>query len=500
MPLSDEVAASSILTSPQFQTAVDARILEMLQNGAVLDLLAQLQTGNQPGIQSQEPPPQDLSQFDKTDTRLTQLVRFKRPTSDADVLSKKFIWEILLPGSESKTDDPVDPPKIVMQNGNLIPIAPEELERVNRGPWWKILNVSNPVETTALLGIYAIVVPDVGGTSGKDWPVSGDHAALKFKRDGSSVNGIDYPDLITACTAGIERGLKWQIAMIDADTINVKKQFTLGHVTHSAMMGDGDANGVTSAQSGTASSIVRQRNGVYQLVNIGMGPESNDTSKPMVIVDTVGGKLITKLMYQNNATAKMGDADAAYPNQLSIKTRGSGDFEIKNFSNAPANPILAAGYQLPATTVAAANATDVTKYDAVVGRKYNDDGHYEVKMLKMIGYAPDPVSTHAYIDLGPHQPTNDQPPSNGVPGYESWEFTIDGYGGSPSTWRQTSNKAPRGFKKWDYILTYNPYGSVSSNGLIPIYWFYRVSWHDAAGRLQKVTQEIREEWTIGEPL
>lgn len=502
MLLSDEASTASVLNSPQFQAAVDARILEMLQTGALLDLMAQLQTGNAPGVQSQEMPPQDLSQFDKTDTRLTQLVRFKRPTNNDDVLANKFIWEILLPGSESKTDETVEPPKIVMQNGNLIPIASGELERVNRGPWWKILNVSEPVETTALLGIYAIVVPDVGGTSDKDWPVSGSNAALKFKRDGNSVNGIDYPDLITACQPGIERGLKWQIAAIDADTINVKKQFTLGHVIHSSMMGDGDANNVTSDQAATASSIVRQRNGVYQLVNIGMSPMANDASKPMVIVDTVDGKLITKLMDQSDTVEKMGDADADSPSQLSIHTRGSGDFEIKNFDTAPVNPILAAGYQLPATTVAAADATDVTKYDAVVGRKYNTNGKYEVKMLKMIGYAPDPVNTHEYINLGPHQHDDDQPPANGVPGYESWSFEVDGYGGNTSTWRQTnsSDKAPRGFKKWDYILTYNPYASIGGNGFISIYWFYRISYHDAAGRLQKIETEVREEWTIGEPL
>jgi hypothetical protein len=147
------------------------------------------------------------------------------------------------------------------------------------------------------------VVPDQGGTSTLDWPVSGSYAKLKFKRDGSGTNGISNAALILAAAAGFERGLYWQIAGIDGTVVSVKYQFRLGVVTNNAMMGDGDANGVSSTQAATASSIVRQRNGVYQLVNIGMTAEDNNPAKPMVIVDTVAGKLVTKLMAQPNSSS-----------------------------------------------------------------------------------------------------------------------------------------------------------------------------------------------------
>ena len=284
----------------------------MANSGLIANLIQDALQGQQMiGLQVQPPPPLSREQFDKTDVRQTQLIRFRKGAG-----ATEYYYEICIPGSEGASD----PPTILIQNGVSIGIAADELTRVDNGPWWTINKASYP--ETAVLGIYAVVVPDQGGTSTLDWPVSGSYAKLKFKRDGSGTNGINNAALILAAAAGFERGLYWEIAGINGTVVSVKYQFRLGVVTNNAMMGDGDANGVSSTQAATASSIVRQRNGVYQLVNLGMQPNVNDQDKPMVIVDTVAGKRVTKLMAQPIVS---GSSDAPPSNPATTTTLGPHD-------------------------------------------------------------------------------------------------------------------------------------------------------------------------------
>ena len=466
---------------PGFQRAVDDRVRQLMESGELDDMLLTAMTGAaHVGTQAQPPPPLSREHFDKTDVRQTQLLRYKFPPGSTPS-NKAYIWEICIPGSESH--GVTEPPSIIMQNGVAIPIATGELTKVDDGPWWTISKLSYPDATasTPITDIYAVVVPNIPSTSTFSWPVDGNNAALKFKRDGSGVNGILNSALASDIAIGVERGLKWHIAGINATTINIRYQFALGRITHSAMMGDGDRNGITSTQAITYSSIVRVSNGVYQIANFAEAPPAgadaggitNDPTAPMVV--RVAG--VSRVMKQG--VAKNGDADSATtgtPNQRSIHTRDIyGDYEIKNFAASPVAP---------------------TTGDAIVGRFTNANGELEVRMLSFP--TPDAVDTSPYIELGPHPPDDDATVgSAGATGdagatYRAkyWNYFIDGYG-------RTDAVTPKGFKMWHEVLVLNP----AATSVPPEYLhYYRVSWHDAAGRLQKVSIETRARWVEAEAL
>lgn len=441
---------------PGFQKAVDDRVRQLMESGELDDMLLTAMTGAaHVGTQAQPPPPLPREQFDKTDVRQTQLLRYKFPP-DRTPSNKEYIWEICIPGSEAH--GVTVPPSIIMQNGVAIPIATGELTKVDDGPWWTINKLSYPDATasTPITDIYAVVVPNIPSTSTLSWPVDGNNAALKFKRDGSSVNGISNSTLASDIAIGVERGLKWHIAGIDETTINIRYQFALGRITHSAMMGDGDRNGITSTQAITYSSIVRVSNGVYQIANFAEAPPAgadaggitNDPAAPMVV--RVAG--VSRVMKQG--VAKNGDADSVTtgsPNQRSVHTRSEGDYEIKNFAASPVAP---------------------TTGDAIVGRFTNASGELEVRMLLFPEYAPDPVSGTTYIDLGIHNPNSETLLTT------SWDYWVDGAGRSTGT--------PKGFKRWEYLYAYDPGGDAK------VLQIYRVTYHDTRGRVQKCVAEAHD--------
>jgi hypothetical protein len=223
------------------------------------------------------------------------------------------------------------------------------------------------------------------------------HTKVTFKDSGDGEHGISNADLLDLAGPGIERGLMWKIAQIDDGAI---RQVKAGNVIGCAMMGDGDANRVSSAQDDTACSIVRVRQGVYQLVNIGNWAADNDPDVPMVVVRTDdNGVRYTDLMEQA-------------------------------------------------------------------------EGIYE----------PDPIDTDYYIDLGPHPP--DVVTVDDV-GNRSWSYWDDGAG------REDDNP-PKGFKLWTYVYAYRP-----AEDYPDVIQFYRVTYHDSHGRVQKVTIEelVATEWT-----
>jgi hypothetical protein len=112
---------------------------------------------------------------------------------------------------------------------------------------------------------------------------------------------ITLAALSAAQQAGIPYGLRIHLAKVSARSI-VWQAFD-GEKNGVACMGDGDRNGVSSEQDVLGSSIVQVATGIHQLVNLGMTPDSNDPTKPMVIADTVGGHPVTKLMAQPNSSS-----------------------------------------------------------------------------------------------------------------------------------------------------------------------------------------------------
>ena len=105
-----------------------------------------------------------------------------------------------------------------------------------------------------------------------------------------------------------------------------------------------------------------------------------------------------------------------------------------------------------------------------------------VVLLNSAPYAPDPVDTHTYKELGPHPPTEDS--ASVSPNNVTWDYWADGYGRATGT--------PQGYKSYEYCYDYNPSGEYIINE------FYRITYHDAAGRIQKVTEETKVEWTTPE--
>lgn len=312
---------------PGFNEAVDKRVIDILNSGRLGDLISDtLANQAMVGMQAQSTSPLSREQFDKTDTRLSQLIRFTKANSGS---ATDCVWEICIPGSEGLSD----PPAIITQDGTAIEFASGELTRVDQGPWWQIVNLSYPVTTGAITAIYAIVVPDIGGTSSGDWPVSGDHAKVMFKRDGGGTHGITA--VPATCAPGITRGLKWQIAGIST---SVPSQLVVGDITGVATMGDADVNGISSSQIATAKSIISVGVGVYQLVNINHTPITNDAAIPMVVVktDTYGNKY-TDVMEQGTGGGK-GDADetgTGLPAQRSVQALPShaGVLQVYNFDD-----------------------------------------------------------------------------------------------------------------------------------------------------------------------
>jgi len=279
-------------------------VATMLQSGSSADAMADNLTGSDSiGEQVRIPGPQATQQFDKTDTQLPQMVRYRKGASNTDT-----IWEICFPGTTATST-----PGFVTQNGKLVPIANGELTIVDNGPWWTLNNIVGSGSSDQITGIYAVVVQNQGrNTSPGDWPVN--PTAANF----CAVTFCASSTVPPTPPTGSLYGLSWQIVGVEgmavgSDTVYfVPHQLKAGNVDATAKMGDADCNPVLSPVS---KSIVQVTPNVFSINNWLMAtPDANSSGAPMLV--RVAG--VSRLMAQPTV-AGQGDADMSSPTQYSIQ-------------------------------------------------------------------------------------------------------------------------------------------------------------------------------------
>ena len=331
MPENNITNNQHIEDMPGFRDAVNNLILDMLRSGQATDALLDAMNGEaQVGMQAQPPPPPHREQFDKTDARLPQLIRFTRGTLATDTK-----WEICIPGSSGTPGSAGSGLTFATRNGVAVQIADGELTCIGNGPWWNLENVYRSGDSPIVKSIWATVCQGIAGSSKPNWPVDLNGARMKFY-SGNDISTA--PDSALAA----QYGLQWQLAAIDATTINVINQWSIGKITDTGYMGDADVNTPSSTQAAAVSSVKQVSPGVFQALNVGLAsPISSSNSNP--VWARVGGAtgymtLMDPSGLGSGGAGSEGDADVASPSQYSVQTLGTGTsprvLEIYGFSTA----------------------------------------------------------------------------------------------------------------------------------------------------------------------
>ncbi len=385
---------------PGFDAAVDARIMDMIRSGAVLDIIADAMS-NMAFVGAQSQRAASASSFQHRDMqppRLSQLIRFRKDTGD---VAGDTHFDILIPmsGGTNGVDNVTGQVEMLTQNGTTVAVAAGELTCIGTGPWWKIKGVSGrdgyPTSSINACARYNLSA----GTSPGNWPVepSADNfVGIKFYTGNDGTNPI--PTAPDTALAG-QYGLSWQIASIGqgADGLWTDiRQVAVGEPCKTAMMGDADKNNGTTDQPQSIKTIMP---GVFEINNWDQSVEANNLAAPMLVRGShLGADPIARLMAQ--PATKMGDGDASSPTQESIHTRGeTNDFEIDHFGDTAVDPITndafvgrrsTAGVNKVVNKVVMLNASSIAKGDAeatantdqnTIHRLSNVDGSMRIGLL-----------------------------------------------------------------------------------------------------------------------
>jgi hypothetical protein len=158
-------------------------------------------------------------------------------------------------------------------------------------------------------------------------------ADIYCQRNGNGTNPVTLTAIATPAANGV-------VQIRKVDTNGNSTQLHRGLIIfEDEKFGDADVQGFSSYQteSNSRSVLTLPTSKKFQLVNMDMTPDTNNASKPMVIVDTVDGVKITKLMAQATGGGK-GDADetgTGLPAQRSIETlpNHAGYLQVYNFDS-----------------------------------------------------------------------------------------------------------------------------------------------------------------------